>query len=644
MMPGRLVWPIPGTAETRRAAMPRLLRHGLLVLLCGFGIVVSAAGQTPVRHEFRIAPGEFVLHGKPLQIISGELHYARIPRQYWRHRLKMAKAMGLNTIATYVFWNYHEIRPGKFDFHTGNRDLAEFIRIAQQEGLWVILRPGPYVCAEWDFGGLPSYLLKAPKMIVRGNDPRYLAAAQGYIRAMAKEVRPLLVTHGGPILMVQSENEYGSFGADSAYKEATRRMLLDAGIDVPLFTADGDWLLTKGGIPGVFAAANGEMSYDTLAKRLSAFNHGNGPYMVAELYPGWLTHWAEPFPVIPVDSFLPAYDSLLARGVSINLYMFHGGTNFGFTSGANYTKKLPIEPSMTSYDYDAPLSEAGWPTSKYFALRDVIRRHVSYAIPAVPDSLSVIAVPTIRLTRIADLFDVAARVKPVASIEPLSFEDMDQPNGYVLYRHRFDSAVKGALHVPGLRDHAEVFVNGHRVATLDRRAKIFSAPIVVPAGGRLDIFVENMGRINYGAELVNNRKGIIEPVALDGKRVDGWAMYRLPFEKIPAARRASSKSSTSSSSSGIPTIYRGSFSLNRTGDTFLDMRGWSRGIVFVNGVNLGRYWNVGPQQTLYLPGAWLHRGRNDITVFDLDGRTAPAIEGLRAPILNHLGVGAESIP
>lgn len=614
-----------------------------VAVLCLLGASVPLSGQQRVAHEFSIARGQFVLDGKPLQIISGELHYARIPRQYWRHRLRMARAMGLNTIATYVFWNYHEVRPGVFDFHTGNRDLAEFIRIAQQEGLWVILRPGPYVCAEWDFGGLPAYLLKTPKMTVRGNDPRYLAAARRYVRALAKEVRPLLVTHGGPILMVQTENEYGSFGADSAYKEATRSMFVNAGIDVPLFTADGDWLLTKGAIPGVFAAANGEMNYDTLARRMTGFNHGMGPYMIAELYPGWLTHWAEPFPVTPVDSFLPAYDRLLKRGVSINLYMFHGGTNFGFTSGANYTSKMPIEPSMTSYDYDAPLSEAGWPTPKYYALRDVIRRLVSYAIPAVPDSLPVIAVSPVTVTPDADLFSIVAHVQPVRSPEPLSFEDMDQSDGYVLYRYISDSAAHGVLGVPGLRDFGEVFVNGIRVATLDRRTRAFSAPVEIPAHGRLDIFVENMGRINFGSELVNNRKGIIEPVTFDGAELRGWSMYRLPFRNGQVVRNASPVLNISDRATGIPTLYRGSFRLESKGDTFLDMRGWNRGIVFVNGNNLGRYWRVGPQQTLYLPGAWLRRGMNDIVVFDLDGTHARAIAGLKKPILDDLRIASDSV-
>jgi beta-galactosidase len=620
--------------KMRQIAMTRVLRRACGLLCCCLAFAGSATAQRGVRHDFRIAKGAFLLDGKPFQIISGELHYARIPREYWRHRLKMAKAMGLNTIATYVFWNYHEVRPGVFDFHTGNRDLAEFLRIAQEEGLWVILRPGPYVCAEWDFGGLPSYLLKTPAVKVRSDDPRYLAAARRYVQAMAKQVRPLLVTHGGPVLMVQVENEYGSYGADSSYKEATRRMLVDAGIDVPLFTADGDWLFRKGGISGVFAAANGEMSYDTLAARVSAYNKGTGPYMVAELYPGWLEHWAEPFPVTPVDSFLPQYDSLLARGVSINLYMFHGGTNFGFTSGANYTKDLPIEPSMTSYDYGAPLSEAGWPTPKYYALRDVIRRHVSYAIPPVPDSLPVISIPTIHLSADADLFELVKHVKTVRASQPLAFEDLDQSGGYVLYRHQFTRAMSGVLEVPGLRDYAAVFVNGERVATLNRRAKQFSRSITVPAGGRLDILVENMGHINYGAELVDNRKGIIEPVTLGALRLTGWSMYSLPFEKPP---QSGGRREARTLLDGIPTVYRGAFALDRVGDTFLDMRGWDKGIVFVNGVNLGRYWKVGPQQTLYLPGAWLRRGMNSIVVFEMNGHgLQPVLTGIRTPILTQL--------
>lgn len=601
----------------------------LAIGLCGALAGLPSPAQRP-PHTFAIGTGAFLLDGTPLQIISGEMHYARIPRAYWRHRLRMAKAMGLNTIATYVFWNYHEVRPGVFDFHTGNRDLAEFIRDAQEEGLWVILRPGPYVCAEWDLGGIPSYLLASPAIHVRSSDPRYQAAAARYIRALADQVRPLLVTHGGPILMVQVENEYGSFGSDSVYKEQTRRMLTDAGIDVPLLTADGDDNFAQGAIPGVFVTATGEQNYDSLAARAQPFNHGTGPNMVMELYPGWLTHWDEPLPSTPLSGFLPEYDSLLAHGASVNLYMFHGGTNFGFTSGANYTKTMPIVPSMTSYDYGAPLSEAGWPTPKYYALRDVIRRHVTYAIPGVPPRLPVIAVPRIRLTQTARLADLVAHAAPVRSPAPLSFADLGQASGYVLYRYHTSTALGGDLSVPGLRDFAEIFVNGRRVATLARRTSTFTAHVTVPANGVLDIFVENMGHINYGAKLVDDRKGIVEPVTLGSTTLSGWAMFRLPFD-------SASRVSGSTAASDGPTVYRGSFTLAATGDTFLDMRGWNRGIVFVNGINLGRYWRVGPQQTLYMPGAWLHRGRNDIEVFDLDGHVAaPSISGLTTPILDQL--------
>ena len=588
-----------------------------------------AHSQSPA-HTFAIANGSFLVDGKPFQIISGEMHFARIPREYWRHRLQMAKAMGLNTIATYVFWNYHEIRPGVFDFHTGNRDLAAFVKTAQEEGLFVILRPGPYACAEWDFGGFPSYLLKDQDLKVRSSDPRFLNAAHRYVDALAKEIRPLQVTHGGPIIMVQAENEYGSFGSDSAYKEFHRKMLVDDGIDVPLFTSDGDWLFAKGSIPGLLMTGNGEENYDTLVSRVNKFHNGQGPYMVAEFYPGWLIHWDEKFPVTPTKSFLPAYQSLLSHGASVNLYMFHGGTNFGFTSGANYTKDHPVEPSITSYDYDAPLSEAGWATPKYREIREVIQKVVGHALPKVPDSLPVIAVPPVTLAPTADIYDLIKNVKPHVSAQPAVMEDLDQVSGYLLYRHHVTTAASGLLEVSGLRDYGVVLVDGKRVATLNRQNKTFTAQVTVPAGGRLEILVENMGRINYGGDMVNNRKGIISPVKFAGAELAGWSTYQLPFEKAPSFTRAKSVLA------GTPTVLRGSFTLTKTGDTFLDMRSWAKGIVFINGINLGRYWQVGPQQTLYVPGAWLKRGRNDIIVFETGETATRTVSGLTMPILTEL--------
>lgn len=591
-------------------------------------------GRRVAQHTFAIRGGAFQLDGRPIQLISGAMHYARIPRQYWRQRLRMAKAMGLNAIATYVFWNDHEVRPGVFDFHTGNRDLAEFIREAQEEGLWVILRPGPYVCAEWDFGGFPTYLLKTPSVRVRSADPRYLAAASRYVQALAKRIRPLLVTHGGPVLMVQVENEYGSFGADSAYMNATRRMLVNAGIDVPLFTADGDRLFARGGIPGLLPAANGETNYDTLVARVNRFHGGQGPYMVAEFYPGWLMHWGEPFPATPTDSFLPAFRSLIDHGASVNLYMFHGGTNFGFTSGANYSKQFPIEPSMTSYDYDAPLTEAGWPTPKYYAIRDVIRRHVSYPIPDVPSPPRVMAIPPVTLSASTTLSGLIHDVTPVRADAPRTFEDLDQANGLVLYRHRVTRAISGVLDARGVRDRALVFVDGRRVATLDRRTRDSVTQLTVQAGATLDLLVESEGHINYGARLVDDRKGIVAPITLAGEVLHGWSMYPLPLTRAPAV---GAPARMVDAEPGVPTLYRGTFVLHNTADTFLDMRGWSKGIVFVNGINLGRYWRLGPQQTLYLPGVWLRRGINEMVVLDLDGRgRRGTVAGLTQPILNQL--------
>lgn len=605
-------------------------RVALLAALL-LGAAPPAAAQLR-RHAFTLGDSTFLLDARPIQLVSGEMHYARIPREYWRHRLRMAKAMGLNAIATYVFWNYHEPRPGVFDFRTGNRDLAAFLRIAQEEGLWVILRPGPYACAEWEFGGYPWWLLKERDLLVRSRDPRFLEASRRYLNALAAEVRDLQVTHGGPVIMVQIENEYGSYGEDPEYKEAHRRMLADAGIDVPLFTSDGDWLFHRGFIPGVLPTANGELRYDSLVRRVNTYHGGRGPYMVAEFYPGWLMHWAEPFPVTPADSFLPQYEGLIARGASVNLYMFHGGTNFGFTTGANYTREVPIQPSLTSYDYDAPLSEAGWPTPKYYAIRGAIRRHVSWAIPDVPDSLPVITIPAVRLRPVASVFELLEGVEGARAEAPLSFEDLDQESGYVLYRHVFSQTAGGVLEVEGLRDYGLVFVDGRRVAVLDRHARRFGARVDAPQGGRLDILVENLGRINYGADIVNNRKGIIGPVTLGGAELSGWTMYRLPFSEPPSASLPHATASVR-----VPTVYRGSFTLVRTGDTFLDLRGWGKGIVFVNGTNLGRYWHVGPQQTLYLPGAWLQRGRNEIVVFEqLNDSTTASISGLARPILTEL--------
>jgi beta-galactosidase len=610
----------------------------LLFLLLVFS-VISHAQQ---NHTFKIKDGNFLYDGKPIQIHSGEMHFARVPRAYWKQRLEMMKAMGLNTVATYVFWNYHETAPGVWDFKTGNKNIAEFIKTAQQVGLFVILRPGPYACAEWEFGGYPWWLQKEKSLVIRSYNQPFLDSCKIYIKHLAAQVKNLQITHGGPIIMVQAENEFGSYVAQrkdipledhKKYSAAIKQELIDAGFDVPLFTSDGSWLFNGGTIAGALPAANGENDIDNLKKVVNEYHHGEGPYMVAEFYPGWLDHWAEPFQKVSKESIVTQTEKYLKAGVSFNYYMVHGGTNFAFTSGANYDKNHDIQPDITSYDYDAPISEAGWVTPKYLALRELFQQNVLYSIPPIPAPIPVIKIPSIKLNKVVDLFAIKAKMKPVVSDTPETFEDLNQGNGYVLYSKHFAQPLKGKLEIKGLRDYALVYVNGEKAGELNRYYNNYSCDIDIPANGTLDILVENMGRINYGAEIIHNLKGIISPVTIAGDEITGnWKMYQFPMNKEPDLKRHSTKYVKNH-----PVIYNGSFSLSKTGDTFLDMSKWGKGIVFVNGHNLGRYWNIGPQQTLYLPGCWLKKGVNRITVFEeINDQQQKEISGIKMPILDEL--------
>jgi beta-galactosidase len=613
------------------------MKKSLFTLFLFLLLVVNSKGQT--KHTFAITDGNFVLDGKPIQIHSGEMHYARIPKPYWRHRLKMMKAMGLNAVATYVFWNYHETAPGVWDFKTGNKDIAEYIKIAQEEGLYVILRPGPYVCAEWEFGGYPWFLQKVPGMVIRGNNPQYLAATKSYFTALYGQVKKLLVTNGGPIIMVQGENEFGSYVAQrkdialeehKKYSAAVFQQLKDVGFNVPFFTSDGSWLFEGGALPGALPTANGEDDVAKLKEVVNQYNGGKGPYMVAEFYPGWLDHWAEEFPKVPTESVVKQTQKYLDAGVSFNYYMVHGGTNFGFTSGANYDGNHDIQPDLTTYDYDAPISEAGWGTEKYNALRSILQHPKT---PAVPAKIPVISISNIQLTKAVSLEYLKSKVKPVSADSPLTFEDLNQGHGYVWYSKKFKQPISGKLELKGLRDYAIVYVNGVKVAELNRYYKKYDCMIDVPFNATLDIIVENMGRINYGADIVNSTKGIISPVIINGQTITGdWNMYPLPMDVVPNLTEAKNTPKV-----GLPTVYQGTFDLSTTGDTFLDMRDWGKGIIFINGINIGRYWSVGPQQTLYLPGCWLKVGSNDIVIFEQkNDKIQTSVKTLDTPILEDL--------
>nr|WP_228406438.1 beta-galactosidase family protein [Chryseobacterium sp. AG844] len=573
------------------------------------------------KGNFEIKDGHFFLNGKSFTVYSGEMHYPRVPSEYWKHRLEMMKAMGLNTVTTYVFWNYHEEAPGKWNF-SGEKDLQKFIKTAQEVGLYVIIRPGPYVCAEWEFGGYPWWLQKNKDLEIRRDNKAFLEECRKYISQLAKQIVPLQINNGGPVIMVQAENEFGSYVAQRKdipleehreYSHKIKDVLLKSGISVPLFTSDGSSLFKGGSIEGALPTANGEGDIAVLKKSINEYNGGKGPYMVAEYYPGWLDHWAEPFVKVSTEEVVKQTKLYIENDISFNYYMIHGGTNFGFTSGANYDKDHDIQPDLTSYDYDAPISEAGWATPKYNALREIFQSLNKSKLPDVPKPVKVITIPRIKFSKVNSLFDLTDHQKPVINDQPLTFEDLNIGNGYVLYRRKFDKDHKGILEMKGLRDYANIYINGQWKGELNRVYKKYDLAIEIKSGDRLEILVENMGRINYGAEIAHNLKGIISPIKINGAEVSGnWEMLPLPFDTFPKHHFKNKEIADHS-----PIIQQAEFVLEEIGDTFLDMRNFGKGIVFINGKNAGRYWSTaGPQQTLYIPGVWLKKGKNRIQIFE----------------------------
>ena len=603
------------------------------------GFTAPAARAQVTSHRLTTDSAHFLLDGKPFQIISGEMHYARIPRAYWHDRLRKARAMGLNTISTYVFWNYHEARPGQYDF-SGERDVAAFVRAAQAEGLWVILRPGPYVCAEWDLGGYPAWLLADTTLVLRSTDPRFTSAAERWLDRLGRELAPLLATHGGPIIAIQVENEYGSFDHDKSYLRWQLGALRHAGFgDALLYTADGDVQLPAGTLPELPAVVNfGPGEADSAFARLHRFRPAQ-PLMSGEYWAGWFDQWGRKHAATDAAQQERELAWMLGRGYSVNLYMFHGGTSFGFMNGANGSPRAhDYWPQTSSYDYDAALDESGRPTPKYFAFRDIIARHHAGAgdsLPAVPDTPAPIAIPAFPLSEAAPLW--ANLGTAVHAEHPRSMEQVGQSYGYILYRARVAGPAQGTLRIDQVRDYAQVYVNGALAGTLDRRLRQDSLAVTIPReGARLDILVENMGRINFTKALRDERKGITHAVRLNGRELTGWSIFPLPmtsfanlhFDSNPAAPRTAQ-----------PAFYRGTFTLADTGDSFLDLRDWGKGTVWVNGHQLGRYWDIGPQQTLYVPGPWLRRGTNEVVVFDLVRPERRTLIGLDHPIIDALELG-----
>nr|WP_294896051.1 beta-galactosidase family protein [uncultured Pedobacter sp.] len=602
----------------------------LLALCLGLLSCASLKAQVP-EHNFILADSTFMLDGKPFQMISGEMHYPRIPREAWRSRMKMAKAMGLNTIGTYVFWNLHEPQKGKFDF-TGNNDVAEFVKIAKEEGLWVILRPSPYVCAEWEFGGYPYWLQNEKGLVVRSKETQYLKEYEKYIKAVGEQLAPLQVNHGGNILMVQIENEYGSYGSDKEYLAINQKLFKEAGFDGLLYTCDPAPDLAKGHLPGLLPAVNGIDNPSKVKQLINENHNGKGPYYIAEWYPAWFDWVGEKHHTLPASKYSGRLDTVLSAGISINMYMFHGGTTRGFMNGANFSDKTPYEPQVSSYDYDAPLDEAGNATPKFFAFRDVIKKHLQagQVLPEVPVAKPTIGISNIQFQSAVNLKDILP--KGQLGLRPLTFEELNQAYGYVLYHHAITGGQKGVLKINGLRDFAVIMINGKTVGTLDRRIKQDSISLDLPAGKvSLDILVENLGRINFGKYLLENTKGIIGSVGFKGKELQNWEMYSMPFDDINSV-----KFTKTSTIIHAPVIRKGNFTLDKVGDTYLDMRKWGKGVVWINGHNLGRYWQVGPQQTIYVPAEWLKTGNNEIEVLELLKPEEKQLVGITKPILDIL--------
>ncbi|CAN5723970.1 beta-galactosidase [soil metagenome] len=619
---------------TRKHFLPSAL--ALFVAVSPLIATIAASAQSHTQpHTFAVDQDHFALDGKPFKVLSGELHYARIPRAYWHARLKMAKAMGLNTIATYVFWNVHEPTQGHYDF-SGNNDLAAFIKAAQEEGLYVILRSGPYSCAEWELGGFPAWLLKDPASaaVLRSNDPIFMAPTERWIHRLAQEVAPLQLGHGGPILMTQVENEYGNFDHDHVYMEHLKKIFEESGFNASLLYSADNWRNIPGGsIPGLYAATNfGIGNHKGGMDALEKVRPGQ-PLFVSEYWPGWFDHWGHPHETRPTPPQLEDLDYILHRGAGINIYMFHGGTSFGFLAGSSNISGKFL-PDVTSYDYDAPLDEAGHATPKFLAYRKILATYSACGnescLPAVPAAPGVITIPQINLTESTPLWQNLPA--PIASDTPQPIEHFDQSYGYILYRTKIAAATIGDLTLTDLHDYAQIYLDGKLAGTLVRHnadsGKEKSTLAITTTGpAQLDILVANDGRINSTKAMRIESKGITKSVTLSGTPLTGWQIYTLPMTSLPTRFKAGVADG--------PHFSRATFNLGGTGDTFLDIRNLGKGALWINGHPIGRFWNVGPQQTLYVPAPWLRKGRNEIVAFDLlPTATTPHVAGLAQPILD----------
>jgi beta-galactosidase len=602
----------------------------LTCLLCSAAIAAAPLPNDGNSHQFSAQNGQFTIDGQPIEIIAGEIHPSRVPYQFWEDRIKKARAMGLNTISVYIFWNQLEPVEGQFNWE-GNNDIRRFVKLCQDNGLWVALRPGPYVCAETEFGGYPAWLLKHHDMKVRTDNPQFMKYCRTFTQALHNQIGDLQVTHGGPILMVQIENEYGKI---DKYLDHLRQTFVDVGFDTQLFTCDHSgpvWNKIQG-MPGILRATNGlpNTTKLDLAKKVA----GGFPVYGSEVYTSWFSVWADRVggprgKNKDVPTQIKDTQWLLDRHLSFCYYMFDGGTNFGFSNGCNNW-----QPVQTTYDYDAPVDELGRATPKFKALRELFIKTLHVDPPPIPPDPKVIEIPKFQVTNHRSLLD--SLPKPaLTSDDVVTMENLDQSYGLILYRKTFPDGIKGQLDLRKALDYSIVMLDGqvvgHAFAGFGRGS--FTVKLDHTGPCTLDILVYNLGRNSVGINQSTSRKGLNQNPTMDGKELKGWQIYSLPMDDPSTLPQGPS---VAGDPPLTPQIYSGSFNLADTGETYLDMRNWNFGAVWVNGHNLGRYWDVGADRGLYLPSVWQNKGNNQITILELAGPPKnPEIQGVEKMIVEQ---------
>ena len=627
-------------------------KRNFLSILFALLTVFTSLGAPKRGGTFVAGDKTFLLNGKPFVIKAAELHYPRIPRPYWEHRIRMCKALGMNTICLYVFWNIHEQEEGKFNF-TDNNDVAAFCRLAQKHGLYVIVRPGPYVCAEWEMGGLPWWLLKKKDIRLRERDPYFMERVKVFEQQVGNQLAPLTIDKGGPIIMVQVENEYGSYGVDKEYVSQIRDIVRSSGFDkVALFQCDWASNFEKNGLDDLIWTMNfgTGANIDEQFKRLGELRP-QSPKMCSEFWSGWFDKWGARHETRPAKDMVAGIDEMLTKGISFSLYMTHGGTSFGHWAGAN---SPGFAPDVTSYDYDAPINEYGLATPKYYELRAMMQRHNGGEqlpeVPALP--MPLISIPQFTLTQFAPLEFAAGQ--PQTAKNPLSFEACNLGWGAMIYTTTLPEVpMPSTLTINDPHDYVQVFLDNQLMGRIDRVKNEKTLPMpAIRKGQRLSILVEAMGRINFG-RAIKDHKGITDNVTLSGEtdnlqweaRITEWKMLPIPddYATVRWAVDALTRVKEYIYNKTIPQdkigYYRGYFNLKKVGDTFLNMEAFGKGQVYINGYAIGRFWNIGPQQTLYVPGCWLKKGENEVIVLDMVGpKGKPVLFAQDKPELDKLNL------